>query len=439
MTAYIVLSAFCGVVLLMWKKIKLKDDLKIYFVLGFAIGFLGLASLINSGDDKLEINENGDVLLVRKEPGEGAYTKKLVLVLEGVQKEINIRVDDEHLSENEVNEAFVSAIETVDKKFLGVNKSFDEVCGSVDPVKKVEVEVWPEDGSQKRLKADVAISYSYVPSGVIASDGMLRDDKIADDGTLVQVSAVLSCDGRQVEHVFSVMARKSDRPVDIEERLSEEIESRNAKEGEYLDLPSELDGVKLLWLLPEKTGKYNILLLGLIAFAGLFAAKKEDRKRKVKEKKRELERGYPMMVSALSLLIGSGMTVQAAWERIVTAYIRRVEDGGRREAVYDEMLLALRQMKDGKSEKESYAQFAERTDLGIYRKLISMILQNLRKGGKDLDHMLEREVENAYILLRNQAKSKGAEASTKMLLPMMLSLLVVIVVIIVPAIYTMNI
>ena len=153
----------------------------------------------------------------------------------------------------------------------------------------------------------------------------------------------------------------------------------------------------------------------------------------------ELEREYPMMVSALSLLIGAGMTVGAAWDRIVNAYVKRVETGRKREAIYDEMLLTSRQIKDGKSEKDSFAGFAERTGLGIYRKLISMILQNLRKGGKDLDHMLEREVEDAYVMLRNQAKTKGAEASTKMLLPMMLSLLVVIVVIIVPAIYTMEV
>ena len=441
MVIYAFLSLLCILALLLWKKLKLREEIKIYFVLGTAIGFLGLASLLAGGDEKLETDEKGGVLLERKEHGHGAYTQKLVLWMEGVQQDYSVRIEAEHLSGSEVNEAFISAIEMLEKSFYGDKGHPDCVKGEVYPKKNFVIEVDSEDDSQNKVKADVSATYSFQPSGVVASDGTLRDDRIAAEGSPVQVTAELKCDGRQVEHVFYFMAFPDTEKStdDIIEDLGEEIIARNAGEGGYLSLPSEIDGVDIRWSVPEKSGTYNILLLGVFAAVGLFVAKREDKKKKAKEKRIELERGYPMMVSALSLLIGSGMTVTAAWERIVSAYLKRVEDGRKRDAVYEEMLLTSRQIKDGKSEKESLTYFAEHTDLGIYRKLISMILQNLRKGGRDLDLMLEREVENAYIMLRNQAKTKGAEASTKMLVPMMLSLLVVIVVIIVPAIFTMDV
>ena len=154
---------------------------------------------------------------------------------------------------------------------------------------------------------------------------------------------------------------------------------------------------------------------------------------KAKEKRIELERGYPMMVSALSLLIGSGMTVTAAWERIVSAYLKRVEDGRKRDAVYEEMLLTSRQIKDGKSEKESLTYFAEHTDLGIYRKLISMILQNLRKGGAEMTEILTRMAEEAQEERKKQARIRGDEAGTKLLLPMLVMLVLVMAILMVPA------
>ena len=440
MVIYICLSVFSALILLLWKKFHLREEIRLYFALGFAIGFLGLVSAINGNDIKLETDETGNTVFERKSHGHGAYTKKLVLEMEGVQRDYSIRIEDEHLSESEVNAAFISAIERIDSSFFGRENCQDEVRGSVNPVKLMEVEVAADEDPGEKLKADVNVSYSYQPSGVIASDGTLRDDKIDENGSLVQVTAVLSCDGRQVEHVFSLMAYRTIL-TDAEEAvavLEEDITEQNNGDGGYISLPSEINGVKLNWSLPKHGDTYNILLLGVLAAVGLFIAKREDRKKKIKQRRTELERGYPMMVSALSLLIGAGMTVSAAWERIVTAYVKRVESGRGKDAVYEEMLLTLRQIRDGKSEKDSLSGFAERTNIGIYRKLISMILQNLRKGGRELDVMLEREVENAYELMRNQAKMKGAEASTKMLLPMMLSLLVVIVVIIVPALYTME-
>ena len=441
MVIYVCLSILCVTALLLWKRFNFREEMKIYFVLGAAIGFLGFASWFAGSDKKLETDDEGGVLLERREHGHGAYTQKLVLEMEGVQQDYSVRIEDEHLSGPEVNEAFIAAIDMLEESFYGEEGHPDCVKGEVYPKKNFVIEVDSEGDSQKKVKAEVSAIYYFQPSGVVASDGTLRDDRIAPEGTPIQVTAELKCDGRQVEHAFYFMAFPDTEKStgDIMEDLDEELVMRNAGEGEYLSLPSEIDGIDINWSLPQKGGTYNILFLGMFAAVGLFVAKREDKKKKAKEKKIELERGYPMMVSALSLLIGSGMTVTAAWERIVNAYLKRVEDGRKKDAVYEEMLLTSRQIKDGKSEKESLAHFAEHTDLGIYRKLISMILQNLRKGGKDLDLMLEREVENAYIMLRNQAKAKGAEASTKMLVPMMLSLLVVIVVIIVPAIFTMEV
>ena len=141
MVIYILLAVICTLVILFWKKLHLGDEIRLYFVLGAAIGVLGLASVLSGNDGRLKLDEDGRAVLERREPGKGSYTEKLVLELEGVQRDYSVRIDDEHLSETEVNEAFVSAVETIDRSFFGENMYQDEVRGHVNPLKLIEVAV----------------------------------------------------------------------------------------------------------------------------------------------------------------------------------------------------------------------------------------------------------------------------------------------------------
>ena len=143
------------------------------------------------------------------------------------------------------------------------------------------------------------------------------------------------------------------------------------------------------------------------------------------------------MLSQMALLLGAGMTVSHAWERMVTSYENRCAQqiGAWQEVpVYEEMRITYHQMKDGLGERLAYEQFGERIGLQVYRRLATLLVQNLRKGTAGLSRLLEKEMQNAFDEQESYTKKRGEELQTKLLLPMMLMLGLVIVIIMIPAI-----
>ena len=161
----------------------------------------------------------------------------------------------------------------------------------------------------------------------------------------------------------------------------------------------------------------------------------ESLKKAEAERKEELLRQYPDMVSKLSLLLGAGMTLNGAWERIVKNYqLQLAQKRSGQAEVYEQMLIAYREIQDGMGELKAYERFGARCATPQYRKLSTLIVQNLRKGSASLSKLLEKEVTDAFTVRKNHAKKAGEEAGTKLLLPMMLMLCIVLVIILVPAI-----
>ena len=164
---------------------------------------------------------------------------------------------------------------------------------------------------------------------------------------------------------------------------------------------------------------------------------KKQEQRKEQERREQLLKQYPDMVSKISLLLGAGMTLSSAWERIVLNYQRKLEQQHTKpEEVYEQMLAAYREMQDGVGELKVYERFGERCNTPQYRKFSMLVTQNLRKGAAGLRQSLEKEVADAFALRKNLAKKAGEEAGTKILLPMMLMLCIVMVIILVPAFLT---
>ena len=71
--------------------------------------------------------------------------------------------------------------------------------------------------------------------------------------------------------------------------------------------------------------------------------------------------------------------------------------------------------------------------MNAYRKLASLLEQNLRKGTKGLTALLGTESEQAFEERKASAKRRGEEAGTKLLAPMFFMLAMVLVIVIIPA------
>ena len=95
-------------------------------------------------------------------------------------------------------------------------------------------------------------------------------------------------------------------------------------------------------------------------------------------------------------------------------------------------------MQEGIGELRAFENFGERCRLSAYRKLSSLIVQNIRKGAKGMQRLLEEEEWEAFEQRKARARKAGEEAGTKLMLPMIMMLVIVLVILIVPAGLTLN-
>ena len=130
------------------------------------------------------------------------------------------------------------------------------------------------------------------------------------------------------------------------------------------------------------------------------------------------------------------MSVRNSFVRLGKNYEKRREQGGKRKYVYEELLIVIRKMENGMSEIEAYDYFAKRCDLNCYKKLMSIILQNVRKGTEGLKDSLLTETKNAFEERKQTARRMGEEAGTKLLLPMMMMMGIVLMIIVIPAYFS---
>lgn len=130
------------------------------------------------------------------------------------------------------------------------------------------------------------------------------------------------------------------------------------------------------------------------------------------------------------------MSTRNAFSKLAADYKKRRNAGGKKRFVYEEVIMAVRKMETGTSEEEAYEYFAKRCEPGCYRKLVSIILQNQKKGMEGLKESLSVEAGNAFEERKQEATRLGEEAGTKLLLPMMMMMGVVLMIIVIPAYFS---
>lgn len=240
---------------------------------------------------------------------------------------------------------------------------------------------------------------------------------------------------REAEFTVTV-ADKSETAEEKEKNGIEEL-LRQAQEenleNERFQLPEEINGKTITW--KENNGKTGwMLVVGtMLAAVAVFFFQDRDLHDLVEKKKRAEQRTYPEILQKLTLYLEAGLTVRAAFCRVAEDYEKeRTHDGRRREA-YEEMLIATREIRMGIPEKTAYEGFGKRTGIREYVRLSTFLLQNLKKGSTTLLQQLKEEAQTAEELRMQNARKLSEEATTKLLLPMVLLLVIVMVMIMVPA------
>lgn len=279
------------------------------------------------------------------------------------------------------------------------------------------------------LDGVVEADWSFQPFGLIDTDGQVYYEKLEEEETVIEAQVELSCGDYERIYTFRflLLALEKSEEEQILEALESWMEQQMAMEGSaFVQLPTEIAGKSLLWSENREYLTPQIFLLECVAVVLLWVISR--RKRLEDEKKRilDMERDYPDVVYQLSILLGAGMTTRQAWNRLAKQYTyKRKHEMIEERVVYEAILRMNRRFAEGESERIVYQQFTEEVAVACYHKLIRILLGSLEKGTEGICTRLEEESRLAFEQKILQAKKQGEEASTKMLVPLMLMMTLV--------------
>lgn len=372
----------------------------------------------------------------RNSYGEGKISDSYSVYVDGkkAKDEIEIEVSERTYTKEERKEALEQAVKFLEMKMLGENESPDQVTKDLDLIRQIPNE-------------PMEVSWEIDRHDVVDLNGKLNQKILRDypEGVLVTVKATITCIDDEREslvremtiQVFPMKLSKSEKLlVNLQDEIQEnEKASRTEKQFRF---PKEVGGHKIQFKQPgDKRGIY-LFILSLVICGLLFCLKKQEVKKEEQKRNRQMILDYPEIVHKISLLVGGGMSVKNAWNKIGEDYEKKREQLGRRYA-YEEMLITCHEMRSAISESESYINFGRRCKVREYRKLGAILAQNTKKGNKGLIELLAAEASFAFEERRTEAKRQGEEAETKLLLPMFLMLVVVLIVVMIPAFLAINI
>ncbi|MFZ5353238.1 MAG: immunoglobulin-like domain-containing protein [Bacillota bacterium] len=304
--------------------------------------------------------------------------------------------------------------------------------------------------SYERLKhLGVVIEWTSNDSRYIKADGNVS----APDKGQSPVKAILTASIKRgnaelnKQFVASIIPKsKSEKDLLIEKAKQEldrylKTNINNIHEAKYLIFPSSLENLKGVMIDWENARKENgntsagmgagYVVTVIAAVAAVFMLYDNEIKKSVEKRRREIQFELPAFLTKLVLLINAGLNVSNAWEKIA-------HEVSRDTPLHRELKKTIIEIRSGVPEILAYEHFAQRCATAETSKFISLLIQNLKKGNSELVNLLRILSRECWDNRKNIARRMGEEASTKLLLPMMLMLLGILIIVSTPALLSLR-
>ncbi|MBQ3406529.1 MAG: type II secretion system F family protein [Lachnospiraceae bacterium] len=363
-----------------------------------------------------------DGYLVREEYGGTSYTENLEVDVGGEKESVALSVPPRIRTEKEVSALLAAACADlpdivlggmpashVDRDLLLVNKLGDE---------------------------GITVSWMTGNPSVIDWDGKICRD-VTPAGSDVRLSAELSLDGytRELTMDVTVYPRNLTPAEKLRDDVERAVDAENASStgDEKLLLPGQIDGRPVSWSMPDSSTGLMILIMGILSSVLFLFSRIQNRGIELDKKRQQLMCDYPNVISYLVLLLNAGMSMRMAFARLASDYRKSLDRGGQAKVGYEVIAYASAEMEKGVSEIDAYMHIGRNTPEIRYKTFSTLLVQNLRKGSRELTGILEREAAEAFEERKKQARIMGEQAGTKLMFPMLLMLGVVLVILMVPA------
>lgn len=328
-----------------------------------------------------------------------------------------------------VENNFVLAYEYILDVICGDNSSLGNVTDNLKLITYID-------------QYDISISWYSDNFELVDTEGKVYNRHFGEGQTEnVKLTAVLACQDYSCIYEIDVVITSPvldghERIIRNAEALIQKINTENRLESDVA-LPSLVDGVAMSYSVSDEKYEWLFLFAGFASAIVIFFGRDGELRKKDKERKIQMLIDYPEIVSKLNILMGAGMSVRTAWEKIINDY--RSHKGSVRRYAYEEMVITYNEICTGQAEGIAYSGFGKRCNIHEYLKLGAMLEQNVKSGTKGLAAMLEDEAMLAFELRKNMAVRMGEEAGTKLLFPMIMMLGVVMVIVMVPALMSLGV
>lgn len=379
----------------------------------------------------------------------------LLFALTGQKKEKELRTDrPQHGTKKQV--LYLSVEDTQEKVILNIKareRTENEMEEAFDKTRQeIRAFLYPDEEERRVLTQSLFLPQAMETTGafldwdssdpeILDNTGEVAREKVTEETeVLLKVRITIGEEKREEWFPVTVLPYSPEEEGYALSRAKEylqNLETDTRQEASFV-IPKEIEGV---FIQTQKENPQLPLLVagGLLMLpVVLVMAVRREREKQKKLRERELLESYPQFVTKLTLYIGAGLSLRSTWERMAAQYREKLQKNGKKEALYEEILILAGELKNGTPEAKAYETFGKRLVLRPYLKCTSLFIGQLEKGTGGLREKLELEVKLAWDQHRLLTEAKGEEAQTKLLFPMMGMLFLVFAIVMLPAFFQMG-
>ncbi|RRD95065.1 type II secretion system F family protein [Clostridiales bacterium COT073_COT-073] len=354
--------------------------------------------------------------------------------------QISIVVPRREPTQEELKEALKIARENIETLALGKNRAWDQVITSLDLYKYDK-------------RSGLSLKWETEEASLFYSDGTMRSHERPKDGKKEKIKISIYYQDQKMDELEKEVTILPMQYTDAELR-SKAIEEAGAdinQQEQYVgqakvSLPGEdaEKDVQMQWFeYIENTGQdseskalqYFALFFGLAIVA--YMGYDQELKRQIKERQTRIEMEFPIFVDKFVLLLNCGNSVGAALNQSIQSALAGNPEKANH-PLYQELKIMYQEIQQGISDVDAFENFGRRIRIPNIMKFSSLIGQAIRKGDREITNSLTGLVREAWEKKKQLAKEKGAKASTKMMIPLVIMLIAIIIMVMAPAIFQMG-
>lgn len=387
--------------------------------MGVCILFCLLASLFMAHKERrVELHEINRV---------GEQSKMVTFEIDGKEYPILLPLTKPKRTQQESMKLMNRAIKLIkeDQCYLGKNQKANAVTS------KLKLEEY-------YLKGQVQCIWSTNPSGYVNEDGSIQQLRLwseKKEEQRIELTIRLICDSVEKVLKEQIVIRKV--AAQSEEELVSYVNNWIAKTQldaptkSRIPLPDEIQGKKVSWKTAESKTMGILLLLGAIACVALVWSDRRSKAQELNKQRERYQTQFPGFVQELSVLLTAGMSVRRCFSLIGETMCKQ----RKQEFLGKQLLEMVQSIQKGENEIKVYQNFSQKVDVTEYRRLMSLIIQNICKGTYQMSERLGQIAQESYVEQLRQVKIRGEKVSTKLLIPMGILLVMILLVVIVPALF----